>query len=111
MRWCREQSVRPVAAREVLNNWAGVAERVATQREDQHAAMLNDLLTTLSVDPELSDDQERNLVACIDALPRDLRFGLVKSLVRIPPIAERLCKDEYDSVILEAMTAISREAG
>lgn len=110
LRWCREQSDRPVAAEDLLNHWQQVADQVIAQREDQNAAMLNDLIATLSADPALTATQEQNLVACIAALPRDLRFGLVKSLVRMPEIAERLCKDEYDEVILEAMAAINQEA-
>jgi hypothetical protein len=110
LRWCREQSARPVSARAVLDAWPEVAEQVKQQRPDQQAAMLNDLVATLTADSVLGDPQEKNLVACITALPRDLRFALVKSLVRIPPIAERLCRDEYDEVILEAISAISQEA-
>jgi len=49
-------------------------------------------------------------VAYIAALPRDLRFGLVKALVKLPAVAAALCKDEYDAVILDAIEAISREA-
>jgi len=110
LRWCREHRERPVAAADILDRWPEVASQVAGQREDQHAAMLNDLVTTLTVTPDLNDRQERHLIACIASLPRDLRFALVKSLAKIPPIAERLCKDEYDTVILEAMQAIARDA-
>ena len=38
------------------------------------------------------------------------RFALVKSLVKIPPVAAVLCKDDYDAVVTEAIAAISREA-
>ena len=62
------------------------------------------------VDPALTLVQEQNLVAYIACLPRDLRFGLVKSLVKIPKVADLLCKDDYDDVILEAIAVISREA-
>lgn len=111
LRWCREQTGRPVAADDILNNWSAVAGQVGRQREDQNAAMINELTATLVVEPALELNQERNLVNCIAVLPRDLRFGLVKSLIRIPKIADALCKDEYDAVILEAMQAISAEAG
>ena len=55
-------------------------------------------------------EQEQNLVAYIGSLPRDLRFGLVKALVKNPKVAEVLCKDEYDGVVLDAIEAISKEA-
>ncbi|MDT8442108.1 MAG: hypothetical protein RQ723_10650 [Desulfuromonadales bacterium] len=110
LRWSRERTERPVTARQLLDDWDTVAGQVCAQRDDLQAVTLNDLVTTLEVDPALSPTQERHLVAYIAALPRDLRFGLVKALVRIPAIADRLCKDEYDTVILDAMTEISREA-
>ena len=71
---------------------------------------LNDVVTTLDVDPVMSLEQEQNLVAYIGSLPRDLRFGLVKALIKIPSVAEVLCKDDYDDVVLEAIETISREA-
>jgi hypothetical protein len=110
LRWSREQKERPVTARQVLDRWAEVAGRVKEQRDDLQAVTLNDLVTTLEVDPALTTEQERNLVSYIGALPRDLRFGLVKSLVKIPRVADVLCKDDYDDIILEAIAAISREA-
>jgi MoxR-like ATPase len=110
LRWSREQKERPVTARQVLDRWAEVAGRVNEQRDDLQAVTLNDLVTTLEVDPALTTEQERNLVSYIGALPRDLRFGLVKSLVKIPRVADVLCKDDYDDIILEAIAAISREA-
>jgi hypothetical protein len=110
LRWSREQKDRPVTARQVLDDWAEVAGRAQEQRDDLQAVTLNDLVTTLEVDPSLSREQELNLVAYIGSLPRDLRFGLVKSLVKIPRVAELLCKDDYDDIILEAIAAISREA-
>lgn len=110
LRWSRERKERPVAARQVLDHWPEVADRVREQRDDLQAVTLNDLVTTLEVEPVLSRAQELNLVAYIGALPRDLRFGLVKALVKIPPVADLLCKDDYDDVILEAIEAISREA-
>jgi hypothetical protein len=110
LRWSREQAERPVTARQVLDGWPMVAEQVRTQRDDLQAMTLNDMVTTLEVDPVLTPMQERNLVDYIAALPRDLRFGLVKALVRMPVVAAALCKDEYDAVILDAIEAISREA-
>ncbi|MDH3453905.1 MAG: hypothetical protein OEL80_02080, partial [Desulfuromonadales bacterium] len=100
----------PVTARQVLDNWAEVATRVNAQRDDLQAVTLNDLVTTLEVDPALTLAEEQNLVAYVGCLPRDLRFGLVKALIRIPQVADLLCKDDYDHVILEAIAAISREA-
>jgi hypothetical protein len=67
-------------------------------------------VTTLEVDAELTQGQEQNLVAYIAALPRDLKFGLVKALLKNPQVAEILCKDDYDVVILETIESISREA-
>jgi hypothetical protein len=110
LRWSREQKDRPVTGRQLLDQWADVAEQVTRQRDDLQAVTLNDLVTTLELDLALSPAQELNLVAYIATLPRDLRFGLVKSLVKIPKIADVLCKDEYDHVVLDAIAAISREA-
>ena len=110
LRWSREQAERPVTARQVLDGWPVVGEQVRTQRDDLQAVTLNDVVTTLEVDPSMSADQERHLVAYIACLPRDLRFGLVKALVKIPAVAAVLCKDAYDEVILDAIEAISREA-
>ena len=110
LRWTREQKERPVTARQILDNWAEVAGQVNNQRDDLQAVTLNDMVTTLEVDPVMILEQEQNLVAYIGSLPRDLRFGLVKALVQIPAIAAVLCKDDYDDVILEAIEIISREA-
>jgi hypothetical protein len=60
--------------------------------------------------PELALQQEENLVAYISILARDLRFGFVKSLLRIPPVALVISKDKYDSVIYEAIKTIGAEA-
>ena len=110
LRWVREQAERPVTARQVLDGWPVVADRVRAQRDDLQAVTFNDVINTLAVDSALTPEQERHLVAYIAALPRDLRFGLVKSLVKIPSVAALLCKDEYDAVVLDAIEAISREA-
>jgi hypothetical protein len=110
LRWARERAERPVTARQVLDRWPEVAGQVAAQRDDLQAVTLNDVVTTLEVDPAMTQEQERHLVAYIAALPRDLRFGLVKALVRLPEVAAALCKDEYDAVILDAIEAISKEA-
>ena len=110
LRWVNEQKERPVNARQILDRWPEVAEQVNSQRDDLQAVSLNDVVTTLDIDPELSLAQEQNLVAYIGALPRDLRFGLVKALIKNPRVAEVLCKDDYDDVVLEAIEAISSEA-
>ena len=110
LRWTREQKERPVTARQILDSWEEVASQVNSQRDDLQAVTLNDIVTTLEVDPVLTLEQEQNLVAYIGLLPRDLRFGLVKALVKIPTVAAVLCKDDYDDVILEAIETISREA-
>ena len=110
LRWAREQSERPVTARQVLDGWAEVADQVRAQRDDLQAVTFNDMVTTLEVDAGLTLAQERNLMAYIGALPRDLRFGLVKALVKLPAVAAMLCKDEYDSIVLDAIETISREA-
>jgi len=110
LRWTREQKERPVTARQVLDGWEAVASQVNNQRDDLQAVTLNDIVTTLEVDSSMTLEQERNLIAYIGSLPRDLRFGLVKALVKIPVVAAVLCKDDYDDVILEAIEIISREA-
>lgn len=84
LRWQNDRRNRPISARELLDDWEGVAERVAGQRDDVQAATMSDLVATLQGAPELSPEQEENLVRYIAILPRDMRFGLVKSLVRIP---------------------------
>jgi MoxR-like ATPase len=110
LRWCAEQQGRPVTAAELLDRWDEVAERVAAQRDDLQAVTADDVVTTLEGGLELTAAREANLVAYITVLPRDRRFGLVKALARIPAVAAALIKDEHDGVVLEAITAISREA-
>ena len=85
-------------------------ERVASQRDDLQAATMNDLVTTLQSAKGLGAVEEENLVGYIDSLPRDMRFGLVKALLKVPPVAQALSNDKYDAVVLEAIRAISNEA-
>ncbi len=110
LRWCAEEKSRPVSARQVLDSWPEVAERTAAQRDDLQAATMNDLVTTLRGARGLGEGEEENLAGYIDCLPRDLRFGLVKALLTIPPVAQALSKDKYDAVVLEAIRTISTEA-
>jgi len=70
---------------------------------------MNDLLIRFKNDSTLSLQQQDNLIAYIGILPRDMRFGLVKSLLRIPPVAAILSQDKYDSVILDTISRISEE--
>ena len=109
LQWCAEQRLRPLSADEILNSWDDIAEQAAEQRDDVQAASMNDLVARLQSDSELSEMQQDSLVAYIDVLPRDMRFGLVKSLLRTPPVAAILCKDKYDSVILETIERISQD--
>ncbi len=109
MRWLADRKGRPLTAAEVLNDWPDVVLRAENQRDDVQAATINDLTATLRASPQLSGVQEAHLVAYIAVLPRDLRFGLVKSLLKIPEVALVLAQDKYDSVILDAMRAISVE--
>lgn len=110
MRWLADQKGRPLTAAEILTNWPQVADRAEQQRDDVQAATINDLTATLHTSPALSGEQEANLVAYIAVLPRDLRFGFVKSLLKIPDVALALAQDKYDSVVFDAIRAISREA-
>ncbi|RII25305.1 MAG: hypothetical protein CXR31_13985 [Geobacter sp.] len=110
LRWSTDRLNRPVPAGEVLDNWPAVAEETARQRDDAQAATMSELITLLQTAPALTGLQEGNLVAYLDCLPRDMRFGLVKSLIRIPPVALALAQDKYDGVVLDAITAISAEA-
>lgn len=110
LQWCLDNRERPVSAEEVLDGWDEVAARVCAQRDDLQAATLNLLVARLHGRPDLSTEQERHLIAYIDVLPRDLRFGLIKTLLKIPAVAAVLSKDEYDAVVLDAIARISREA-
>ena len=110
MRWLADSKGRPLTATEILNDWQQVAVQAEKQRDDVQAATINDLTATLQVSPLLSIDQEANLVAYIAVLPRDLRFGFVKSLLKIPEVALGIAQDKYDSVVFDAIQTISREA-
>jgi hypothetical protein len=109
MRWLSDRKGRPLTAAEILNEWFQVAQRAEAQRHDVQAATINDLTMTLHSSPSLSPEQEENLVAYIAVLPRDIRFGFIKSLLKIPYVALALAQDKHDSVILEAMQMISRD--
>ena len=110
MRWLADREGRPLAAREILNEWDTVAGRAAEQRDDLQAATIHDLTTTLQVAPQLDAHQENHLVAYIAILPRDLRFGFVKSLLRIPEVALAISQDKYDTIIYDAIRTIGAEA-
>jgi len=110
LRWCFDQAGRPLTAREVLDQWPEVAERARLQRDDRQAATVSDLVATLQANPQLTAAGEASLVAYIELLPRDLRFGLVKSLLTVPAVAQVLSQDKYDAVVLDAIRQISSEA-
>lgn len=110
MRWLADRKGRPLTAAEVLNHWTGVAAQAAEQRDDVQTATVNDLIATLQNAPTLEPEQEANLIAYIAVLPRDLRFGFVKSLLKIPEIALAIAQDKYDNVVFDAIQTISREA-
>ncbi len=109
LQWCAEQRLRPLAADDILDRWSEVADQATRQRDDVQAASMSDLVARLQSDAELTDLQQDALVAYIDILPRDMRFGLVKSLLRNPPVAAILCQDKYDAIILETMQRISQD--
>lgn len=109
MRWLSDHKGRPLTASEILNEWLQVAHRAEGQRHDIQAATINDLVTTLQSSPSLANDQEENLVAYIAVLPRDIRFGFIKSLLKIPDVALILAQDKYDCVIFDAMQTIAQE--
>jgi hypothetical protein len=110
MRWLSDHRHRPVTAAEVLNSWPDVSDKVADQRDDLQAATINDLITVLHSSAELQEEQEQNLVAFIAVLPRDLRFGCIKSLLKIPAVALAISQDKYDAVVFDAMRTMSAEA-
>ncbi len=84
MRWLADRKGRPLTAAEILNDWAQVAGQAEAQRDDVQAATINDLTATLHGASPLEAEQEANLVSYIAVLPRDLRFGFVKSLLKDP---------------------------
>lgn len=107
--WCAEQRERPLSADDILDRWAENAVQAERQRDDIQAGSVNELLVRLKNDGPLSNQQQNNLIAYISVLPRDMRFGFVKSLLRIPAVAAILSQDKYDSVILDTITRISEE--
>lgn len=109
--WCSEGRMRPLSALEILHDWPRVAERAAAQRDDLQGATVNDLLATLAARPALAAEGEEHLIAYLQLLPRDLRFGLIKGLLRVPAVALLLAADRHDAIVAEALAAISREAG
>jgi MoxR-like ATPase len=109
LRWCAENRVRPVTAGEVLERWEEVQARCAAQRDDLQAMTMNDLVNALTDARDLPAPQEEHLVAYLSLLPRDLRFAMVKSLLRIPVVAGAISKDCYDGVVFDAIRRISTE--
>lgn len=109
LQWCSEQRQRPLNADDILKNWPQVEPRARTQRDDIQAATISDLTAALQLPVALADNEQDNLVAYIDILPRDMQFGLVKALLRIPAIAAILCQDKYDTSILDTISQISRD--
>ncbi len=109
LQWCAEQRIRPLSAEEILDRWDQVAQQAAEQRDDVQAASMHELIARLDHHSDLTEAQQDNLIAYIDQLPRDLRFGLVKALLRNPAVAQILCQDKYDAVILETIQKISQD--
>ncbi len=110
LQWCNEQRLRPLTAADILQRWPMVAEQAEKQRDDIQAATINELTILLQQQTPTDETEQDHLVAYIDILPRDMRFALVKSLLRIPPIAAILCQDKYDAAILETIRKISQDA-
>jgi hypothetical protein len=108
--WLGDRKNRPVPGLEVLENWPQVAPKVTAQRDDLQAATMTDLVGLLQGRKNIDDRQADNVVSYLRTLPRDLRFGLVKSLLRIPAVALALSSDRYDGDVLEAIRTISCEA-
>lgn len=109
LQWCQEQRQRPLSAEDILDRWPEVSEQAQEQRDDIQAATMSDLVARLAQNPGLEELQQDHLVAYIDILPRDMRFGLVKSLLRNPPVAEILCQDRFDDRIFETIRKISQD--
>ena len=99
-----------MTAEQVLDEWEAVAGQAAAQRDDAQAVTLHDVIALLQGQPELSEAREAALVAYLEVLPRDMRFALVKALLRIPQVANRLCDDRYDGKVLDVIAEISRAA-
>jgi hypothetical protein len=110
MRWLADHRHRPLTAGDILDRWDEVAEKAAQQRDDLQAATINDLTALLQGESAITETRERNLVAYIGVLPRDLRFGFVKSLLKMPVVAMAISQDKYDTVVFDAIRAISSEA-
>jgi hypothetical protein len=110
MRWLADCKGRPLTAAEILNSWPKVAGQAEAQRDDVQAATINDLTASLQAAPALTPEQEGHLVYYIAVLPRDLRFGFVKSLLKIPEVALGIAQDKYDNVVFDAIRTISAEA-
>jgi hypothetical protein len=109
LQWCAERHQKPLVTDDILNRWAEISEQAEQQRDDIQAATMSDIVSSLQNNSQLDDSQQDNLIAYIAVLPRDMRFGLVKSLLRIPVIANVLCQDKYDATILEAIRQISQD--
>ena len=110
MRWLADNRHRPLTAADILDNWPEMAEKAAAQRDDIQAATMTDLTALLQASPVLGPAQEENLVAYIAILPRDLRFGFVKTLLKIPAVALAISQDKYDAVVFDVIRAISEAA-
>lgn len=110
LRWCAENRLRPLTAEDVLQNWPQVAGRAGTQRDDLQAATMHEILSFLRGETTLDDLHEEHLVAYLEILPRDLCFGFVKSLLKIPHVAEAITQDKYDAVVYDAISRIAVEA-
>lgn len=109
LRWCAENRVRPLGAEEVLDRWEEVADRAGAQRDDLQAITVNELTAYLQSGEELPLRRGDNLVSYISVLPRDLRFGFVKSLLKIPTVAQIIADDRHDAAVFDAIAQISRE--
>jgi hypothetical protein len=107
--WCAEQRRRPLSAEQLLNDWPEVAEQAAGQQDDIQAASMGDLIQFLGDSPDLDRRQQDHLIAYLEILPRDMRFGCIKALLRIPPVAMILSQDRYDHAVLDALNQIEAE--
>ncbi len=110
LRWCAEQKGRPLSAEQVLDAWPEVSGQAAAQRDDAQAVTLHEVIALLQAEPELGETRETHLVAYLGVLPRDMRFALVKALLRIPKVANRLCDDRHDGAVMDVISEISRAA-